>query len=807
MITDRSEATTATPVHEDEPWRVNLGRTPDAELVGPRAAWWWTGPVPVAGQCPGVGPDGTLTSLPLPDLNTVDRARTLAYFDNTWALTELIFAGLAAEEAFYRPPYHNLRHPLIFYYGHPAVLYVNKLRVAGLLDAPLDASYEDLFETGVDEMSWDDLSKNERLWPSVHEVNDYRRRVYKLVRHLIETHPGLDDGAGPVTIDDPLWALFMGFEHERIHLETSSVLIRELPVSLLQRPAAWPALAPLGRIQSEGARALDNPLVKVAAGHVALGKPRTWPSFGWDNEYGDREVDVPAFEASRHLVTNAELLDFVQAGGYREARYWSQDGWGWRTFRNAKWPTFWVPEGPQGLHQFKLRTCFEQVDLPLDWPAVVNFYEAHAYLAWRTERDAAATPYRLLTEAEHHRLRDPLRHNPAAGPSGDPTMVADGREMASRFGQNLQLAFASEGPVEQFQPAASGVYDACGNVWQWCEDPLNPLPGFAMHPYYEDFSQPCFDGRHQMILGGSFASTGDEASIWARFHFRPHFFQHAGFRVVRSDDAAPVGRLEAALHGSDVYESRQTLDEYMTLHYGPASDQMPYAFGPTGATEFPVRCAQLLLDAARQAGITGGRALEVGCAVGRSSFELARGFDEVVGFDLSQAFVETARQMRRDGRMSYRRRDEGANTTPREAVIDPAIDRTRVRFLQADACNLPESMEGYDAVLMANLLCRLPDARLLLDRLSGPHALVRPGGVVAMVSPYSWLETFTPRDAWLGGFERDGKPVSGSDTLQELLGPEFELLSQQDFPLVIREHVRKYQFIVSHAMVWRRRTT
>jgi hypothetical protein len=68
-------------------------------------------------------------------------------------LTEVLFSGLNGEEGFYRPPYHHMRHPLIFYYTHPAVVYVNKLRVAGILDKGVNEDYEaELFEIGVDEM-------------------------------------------------------------------------------------------------------------------------------------------------------------------------------------------------------------------------------------------------------------------------------------------------------------------------------------------------------------------------------------------------------------------------------------------------------------------------------------------------------------------------------------------------------------------------------------------------------------------------------------------------------------------------------
>ena len=62
----------------------------------------------------------------------------------------------------------------------------------------------------------------------------------------------------------------------------------------------------------------------------------------------------------------------------------------------------------------------------------------------------------------------------------------------------------------------------------------------TLNIFIQDFSTPCFDGQHNIIMGGSFISTGNEASVFARFHFRPHFYQHVGFRLV-----APLEREEA----------------------------------------------------------------------------------------------------------------------------------------------------------------------------------------------------------------------------------------------------------------------
>ena len=64
-----------------------------------------------------------------------------------------------------------------------------------------------------------------------------------------------------------------------------------------------------------------------------------------------------------------------------------------------------------------------------------------------------------------------------------------------------------------------------GNAWTWCEDFFSALPGgYGVHAYYDDFSSPCYDGQHSVIMGGSFMSTGDEASRFARFHFRCGLF-------------------------------------------------------------------------------------------------------------------------------------------------------------------------------------------------------------------------------------------------------------------------------------------
>lgn len=774
----------------------------------------------VSGQSPQTEPawaGNAAYSLPLVDARA-GREALLAYFQNTWALTETLFSALTSEEAYYVRPYHKTRHPLIFYYVHPVSFYVNKLLVAGLIQEPINKAFEALFETGVDEMSWDDLHEGEQeVWPSVAEAQAYRGKVYALVTELIQSHPAFD---APISMDDPGWALIMCFEHERIHLETSSVLMRELPLKYLSAPSQWPAYAGNLSMSRDGGKVTegderrfvhpvkglhypdDNPMIAVPETQVQLGKPKHWPSFGWDNEYGNERRKVPAFQASERLISNGEFYEFVSSGAYLEEKYWSEAGWQWRRFRNTRWPTFWVQDGPVGSHQYRLRTLFEEIPMQWDWPAIVNFYEARAYCNWLTEQHAAETrPFRLLHEKEHMAIRDKAQQQLTDWQPGenhrldmDPVMSRDGLK---KRGHNLNLRYGSEGPVEADEPNQAGFRDVFGNVWQWCEDPFHPLQDFEIHPYYVDFSTPCYDGEHQMILGGSFISTGDEASVWARFHFRPHFFQHAGFRVVQGEESLPdTGRIR--------YESDALLNQYLLFHYGSAQEQRDDSItanaGHPVTQPFMETMASLVVSHAAQHDAV----LDLGCAVGKASFELAKHFDQVVAVDYSDSFIAAAQHLQANGALNYERLESGRHTTALTAQVDNAATPDRLQFLQGDATDLAglsqvNQAEKFSAVLMSNLLCRLPDPAACLAQFTGEKSPLAKGGILVLASPNTWMEQYTPSDKFLDAADSEG----AIDVLASHL-PGYELLHQQDLPFMIREHRRKYEYVVSHVTIWRR---
>jgi hypothetical protein len=84
----------------------------------------------------------------------------------TYAVYEKLFELLKVDRAYYIRP-EPLRHPLIFYFGHTATVYVNKLLDYGIIKSRINEEFEKMFAVGVDEMDWDDLNECHYDWPSV----------------------------------------------------------------------------------------------------------------------------------------------------------------------------------------------------------------------------------------------------------------------------------------------------------------------------------------------------------------------------------------------------------------------------------------------------------------------------------------------------------------------------------------------------------------------------------------------------------------------------------------------------------------
>ncbi len=241
------------------------------------------------------------------------------------------------------------------------------------------------------------------------------------------------------------------------------------------------------------------------------------------------------------------------------------------------------------------------------------------------------------------------------------------------------------------------------------------------------------------------------------------------------------------------YETDAALAQYLLFHYGTPEQICPLLPEARAACGFPVRCVTEPLSRLELKSTA--RALDLGCAVGRSSFELARTFGEVVGLDFSARFIAAAEAMQRDGAMTIRAPREGAAVDEFYLELPPGLPRDRVQFRQGDACALPADLGRFDLILLANLIDRVPEPAQCLAQLP---ALVAPGGWLVLTSPYTWLEEYTPRGKWLD---------QGQGTLTSLrahLAPAFTLAPTFNLPMVIRDHHRKAQWTVTEASLWQR---
>lgn len=241
------------------------------------------------------------------------------------------------------------------------------------------------------------------------------------------------------------------------------------------------------------------------------------------------------------------------------------------------------------------------------------------------------------------------------------------------------------------------------------------------------------------------------------------------------------------------YESNTLAAQYCHAHYGEEYFGVPNA---------PAACARVCLELMEGRGK--GHALDLGCALGRSSFELARGgFRQVTGLDCSGSFCRLASRLREEGVLRYALPEEGEIVSFREvSLADLGLDavRQRVAFHRADACDLPELFTGYDLVLAANLIDRLHSPRRFLSTI---QERLNPGGVLVISSPYTWIEECTKKGEWLGGYRQGKEAVWTLDGLRDALAPRFRQLGEpRPLPFVIRETRRKFQHSIAELTAW-----
>jgi putative 4-mercaptohistidine N1-methyltranferase len=418
--------------------------------------------------------------------------------------------------------------------------------------------------------------------------------------------------------------------------------------------------------------------------------------------------------------------------------------------------------------RFKYRSLTQEIAMPLDWPVDVNALEAEAFCRYKSELDEVE--YQLPSEAEYRVIYEQSKLE----------NIPNFHESRA----NLDFYhYASSCPVNEFE--FNGIYDVVGNVWQWSRTPIRPFEGFEVHEAYDDFSVPTFDEKHALILGSSWASSGNLITKYSRYAFRKHFYQNAGFRyvVTSAQEDKEV----------DVYESDELISQYCEFQYGDTH---------FGVENFAISTAEI----ASKFAVHKGKALDLGCATGRATYELAKSFDEVQGIDFSVRFVQVGAKLKDEGYVAFSSKEEGETTRNKKVTLEELGYeklKDKVSFWQGDACNLKPNFTKYDLVMATNLIDRLYNPKLFLDTID---ERLNDGGILVITSPYTWQESSTEKAFWLGGYKDEaGNEVKTIESLKNILFEKFELIHTQDLEFVIKETARKYQHTISEVSVWRKK--
>ncbi|MEQ8953356.1 MAG: putative 4-mercaptohistidine N1-methyltransferase, partial [Gammaproteobacteria bacterium] len=265
-----------------------------------------------------------------------------------------------------------------------------------------------------------------------------------------------------------------------------------------------------------------------------------------------------------------------------------------------------------------------------------------------------------------------------------------------------------------------------------------------------------------------------------------------GFRLVQELETAQ----------SNKYESDELVSQYLLLHWGSPDEQRDAAIAEQSGFPKTGNLVERTVGLMGEFATAHNRALDLGCAVGRASFDLARQFGRVTGVDYSEGFIAAANTLKENSSLPYKRWETGRHFSELEAALAPHHDPSRVSFLEGDATNLDSLDLGknpFDAVLLCNLMCRLPDPAACLRQFTGGNSYLAPGGVLVIASPNTWMTQYTRPEKFLDGADSDATLTALGEILQG-----FSLLHSEDFPFMIREHRRKYEYIISQLSVWRK---
>ncbi|KAL1863493.1 hypothetical protein Plec18170_000329 [Paecilomyces lecythidis] len=490
-----------------------------------------------------------------------------------WLAWDITTKGMVPKEELLSKPI-KLRNALLFYLGHiPTFLDIHLTR--GLRDKPTEPkNYQLIFERGIDP----DVDDPEQChshseipdeWPPVPEILDYQDRVRARVKSILK----MSSLAQNRLLGEAMW---LGFEHEAMHLETFLYMLLQSERTLPPPGVSTPNFRDIcyqARKNHRPNEWFTIPQQKVSIGLDDPDLDSVPEAFGWDNEKPRRTVVVPSFEAKARPITNGEFAHYMQEKQIKNyPASWMQTS----KERNGS-----TASNSEFISKFSVRTVFGAVPLELaaDWPVMASYDELAGYAEWRNCRLPTLEEARSIYKHSHHLkgakggVRHERKHrnridgiygtngtngNKHAsnghtdGPDGisyeinppgprcpdhQPVQTLSQDELpvfVDLDGCNVGLKHWHPTPVTQNGDRLAGQGEL-GGVWEWTSTPLTPHDGFKAMEVYPGYTSDFFDGKHNIVLGGSWATHPRIAgrTTFVNWYQRNYPYAWVGARLVR----------------------------------------------------------------------------------------------------------------------------------------------------------------------------------------------------------------------------------------------------------------------------------
>jgi iron(II)-dependent oxidoreductase len=376
----------------------------------------------------------------------------------------------------------DIVNPLLWEIGHVAWFQELWVLREALGRPPLSERFDALYNSSTvpHDTRWD------LPLPSRAETLDYLARVRDAVLEALSAEPT------PAVLYHALYSVY----HEDMHGEA---------FTWTRQTHGFPAPPTVSEEAGDGPSRRATPAgdAEVPGGTHLLGGSRDEP-FVFDNEKWEHPVEVAPFRMARRPVTQGEMADFVEDGGYRRRELWSDEGWEWRSREQVEAPLYWR----RGDGGWERRAFDRWVPLGEDLPMIhASWHEAEAWCRWAGRR--------LPTEAQWEAAA-------TAGAEGPKRRYPWGTEPAGPERANLDALRPGCLPAGCLEAGESrhGLRGLLGDVWEWTSGAFEPFPGFTRDPY-RDYSFPWF-GNHKVLRGGAWPSRSRLVRNGYRNYALPH---------------------------------------------------------------------------------------------------------------------------------------------------------------------------------------------------------------------------------------------------------------------------------------------